>query len=60
MKLTVKDMDIATGDVLVAILNEKDAALLDLHPVDRLLVRKGNKKAVAVLDIAESSKAVPP
>lgn len=60
MKLQVKDMDIATGDVLVVILNQKDAALYDLHHADRISVKKGNKKAVAVLDIGESSKAVPP
>lgn len=59
MKLRVKDMDIATGDVQVVILNQKDAAVYDLHHVDRILVSKGNKKTVAVLDIAESSKAVP-
>ncbi len=59
MKLTVKDMDIATGDVQVVILNKKDAQELDLHPMDRLVVKKGAKKTVAILDIAESKKAVP-
>ncbi|MBI4141457.1 AMP phosphorylase [Candidatus Woesearchaeota archaeon] len=59
MKLKVKDMDIATGDVQVVILNENDAALFDLHHEDRVLVTKGSKKTVAVLDIAESKKAVP-
>ena len=60
MKLKVKDMDIATGDVRVVILNQKDAALLDLHHEDRLLIKKGSLKTTAVLDIAESSKAVKP
>ena len=59
MKLLVKDMDIATGDVRVVIINEKDAALLDLHHEDRLLIKKGKLKTTAVLDIAESNKAVP-
>ncbi len=59
MKLTVKDMDIATGDVQVVILNEEDAAVLDLHHGDRLLLTKNNRKTTAVLDIAESEKAVP-
>lgn len=59
MKLTVKDMDIATGDVQVVILNQKDAALLDLHHGDRILVQKGNRKTTAVLDVAESERAVP-
>lgn len=60
MKLIVKDMDIATGGTRVVILNRADAALLDLHHEDRLLVRCGRKSTTAILDIAESSKAVPP
>jgi len=59
MKLKVKDMDIATGDIQVVILNEKDAHDLDLHPMDRIVVKKGRKQTVAILDIAESKKAVP-
>ncbi|MEM4239805.1 MAG: AMP phosphorylase [Candidatus Woesearchaeota archaeon] len=60
MKLRVKDMDIATGDVQVVILNEKDAEMLDLHHNDRIFLRKGRRHTIAVLDIAESEKAVPP
>ena len=59
MKLIVKDMDIATGDVPVVILNMEDAALLDVHPSDRVLVSKNTRSITAVVDIAESSKAVP-
>jgi len=58
MKLTVKDMDIATGDVPVVILNEKDAAFLDLHHGDRLTVQKNSRKTTAIIDIGESDKAV--
>jgi len=56
----VKDMDIATGDVRIAILNKKDAQILDLFHLDRLYIKKNNKKTTAILDIAESEKAVPP
>ena len=59
MKLKVKDMDIATGGVQIVLLNENDARKLDLHHEDRVIVKKGNKITVAVLDIAESEKAVP-
>lgn len=59
MKLIVKDMDIATGDIQVVILNEKDAHEMDLHHMDRIIIRKNSKKTVAILDIAESRKAVP-
>ena len=60
MRLIIKDMDIATGDVPVAILNEHDACLLDLHSMDRILVKKGRQECICILDIAESKKAVPP
>src|SRR5574342_222959 len=60
MELRVKDMDIATGDVQVVILNEKDAHELDLHHMDRIVLKRNSKKTVAILDIAESKKAVPP
>jgi putative thymidine phosphorylase len=59
MKFIVKDVDIATGGVPVVIINEKDAALLDLHHSDRVLLKKGRKKVIAIVDIAESKKAVP-
>lgn len=60
MELIVKDMDIATGDVQVVILNEHNAVEMDLHHMDRLVIKKNGKKTVAILDIAESKKAVPP
>ncbi len=60
MKLKVKDMDIATGGIMVAILNYEDAKKFDLHHGDRIAVKKGKKKVVAVLDIAESKKVVAP
>lgn len=59
MKFKVKDMDIASGGVLVAILNEKDAKKLDLHSADRILVKHNSKSVTCILDISESSKAVP-
>lgn len=60
MKLKVKDMDIATGGIQIAILNEKDALALDLHHMDRIEIKHGRKKTTAMIDIAESSRAVPP
>jgi hypothetical protein len=56
-KLKIKDMDITTGGVLVGIVNAKDAKRLDLHSLDRVKVRKGNKEETIVLDIAETSKS---
>lgn len=58
MKFKVKDMDIATGDLLVVILHEKDAKKLDLKSGDRILLKYGKEEAVCILDISESHKAV--
>ncbi|MDP2749780.1 MAG: AMP phosphorylase [Nanoarchaeota archaeon] len=60
MKVKVKDMDIATGGIKVIIVNEKDAAKLDLHHGDRVLIKKGVRKTTVIVDIGESSKAAPP
>src|SRR3989344_1984750 len=59
VKFRVKDMDIASGGVLVAILNVKDAKKLDLHSADRILVKHNSKSITCILDISESKKAVP-
>lgn len=59
MKFKVKDMDIATGGTLIAIINEKDAEKLDFHSGDRILVKNGKGEVTCILDISESSKAVP-
>src|SRR3989344_3327305 len=59
MRLTVKDMDIATGGISVAVLNQKDAADLDLHHEDRISIKKNKRKITTILDLAESQKAVP-
>ncbi len=57
-KLKIKDMDISSGAPLVAIINKKDAERLDLHSLDRIKIKKGNKIETVVIDIAESHKAV--
>ncbi len=59
MKFKVKDMDIATGGILVVILNNGDARRLDLHSGDRILVKDHGKEVTCILDISESRKAVP-
>jgi len=59
-KFQVKDMDIATGGIMIAILNHKDAGDLDLHLGDRVELKSGKYHTTAILDISESDKAVPP
>ncbi len=59
MKLAVKDMAIATGGILIATLNQHDAALLDLHPADRIRIRRGKAETVAIVDYAKTEHTVP-
>src|SRR3989338_5784211 len=60
MKLKVKDIGISSGGPLIAVLNHKDAAMLDLHVMDRIKIRKGNKIETVVVDIAQNGKIIPP
>ena len=60
MHLKVRDMDIATGSTKVIILNKEDAAKFDLSALDRVEVRKGKRKTVAIVDITESKRVVQP
>jgi len=58
MKLKIKDVDIASGDILVAILNEKDAINLGVQATDRIKIKRlrTNKHITAVVDLATSIK----
>ncbi len=53
MKLVAKNLPIATGNIVVAVLCEQDATLLDLQPADRILLKHGRKTVVATVDIVE-------
>ncbi|MFH0868351.1 MAG: AMP phosphorylase [Candidatus Woesearchaeota archaeon] len=59
MKFKVKDVDIATGGPLVAILNEKDAMKFDIHYLDRIKIKKGKKIETVAASITTSPKTVP-
>jgi len=60
MHFRVKDMDIATGAVLICLLHENDAKTLDVHQGDRVLLRYKRRKTVAILDIAVNGGPVKP
>ncbi len=51
MKLVAKNLPIATGNIVVAVLHSRDATLLDLRPNDRILLKHGRRKVVATVDI---------
>ncbi len=59
MRLKVKDLDISTGDVFIATLNNKDAEKFDLFSGDRIEISKGKKKVVTAINITNSKKIVP-
>ena len=59
MKLKIKDIDISSGGPLIAVMNRGDAALLDLHVMDRIKIKRGKKIETVVLDIAESDEIIP-
>jgi putative thymidine phosphorylase len=60
MKFRVKDVDLASGGPLVAILNIHDAERLDLHSGDRILVTYKKRKTTCILNISETKNAVSP
>jgi len=59
MKFKIKDMDIATGGIKIVLMNSTDSLSMDLHPGDRVEVKKGKHSTTAIVDIGESEKAVP-
>jgi len=59
MKLKIKDIGISSGGPLIAVMNKSDAALFDLHVMDRIKIKKGKKIETVVLDIAEGNKIIP-
>jgi len=58
MKFFVRDIDISSGGVPVALINFEDATKLDIHVGDRIIVKKGKRKAHVVVDIASSEKVI--
>ena len=58
MKFIVKNLNIATGGILVAVLNQKDAKKLDLRSGDRLMVHHGKNELTCIIDISKNKKAV--
>ena len=53
MYLKAKKIDISTGGPLIALLNKKDAALLDLNPLDRIKIKNKKHHLIVALDITD-------
>ena len=58
MKLKVKDIDISSGGPLIAVVNHKDAAMLDLHVMDRVKIKRGKALETVVVDIARNGAII--
>ncbi|MFP4403017.1 MAG: AMP phosphorylase [Candidatus Woesearchaeota archaeon] len=58
MKLKVKNLDIGTGNPLIALMNINDAKHYDLHFADRINVKNKNKKITCILDITHSNDLI--
>jgi len=59
VKFRVKDMNIATGGISIAILHKNDAKKLDLRSGDRVLIKDHKTEITCILDISERQSAVP-
>ncbi len=53
--LKVKRLDMETGGLPVVLINSELAKSLDLSPMDRIEIRKGRNKVIAVVDVAKES-----
>ena len=60
MKFKPKILQIATKGPLIAILNKIDVQLLNLSALDRIKIKKKEKRKVVAIDIAYGKKEVSP
>lgn len=59
MKLKARDLDIATGGPLIAIMHEDEAKALDIHVGDRIKLTNRRRYCHAVVDLTASTKFAP-
>ena len=48
--MKVKTMNLDTGGKFIGIINEKDAAGLGVHPLDKIVLKKGSKRVTVTVD----------
>mgnify|MGYP002640428027 FL=1 len=58
MKYKIKRLDMYTGYPLIAVLNSKDADLMDLYSLDKIRIKKDKKHVIATLDTTNSEQFV--
>jgi AMP phosphorylase len=58
MEYKIKRLDMFTGYPLIAVLNKKDADMMDIYPLDKVRIKSGNRNIIATLDTTKSDKLV--
>jgi len=53
MKFKVKKLDMHTGYPFIAVLNKKDADLMDIYSLDRISIKRDHRQVIATLDTTE-------
>ncbi|MBI4174159.1 MAG: AMP phosphorylase [Candidatus Aenigmarchaeota archaeon] len=54
MRMKVRHLQLSAGGKMIGIVNEKDAAELGVHPLDKVVLTKGSKKATITLDTTKN------
>ncbi|MCK4670403.1 MAG: AMP phosphorylase [Nanoarchaeota archaeon] len=60
MKFKTKHLGIRAGNSLIVLLHLNDATTLDVYPADRVMIKKGFKKVVGIIDVTRDAKIVRP
>jgi len=55
MKLKIRALKLATGGTFVAVLNKRDASIIDLHPGNRIRIKVDHKEITSVTDLTEDA-----
>ena len=58
MKFYVRDINISSGGIPIALINKEDALKLDIGVGDRIIIKKNKKIAHVIVDLASSEKVI--
>ncbi len=54
MKMKIKIMNLDAGGKSIGIINHKDAMALGVHPLDKIVIKKGSKTATVTVDTSKN------
>ena len=55
MRLKIKPLKLSTGGTFVAVLNKKDASIMDLYPGNRIKIKFDDREIISVIDLTEET-----